>query len=353
MTTELRTAISNANGTEVATFDQIAGMEAFDRELIPGSAKKSMKGVSSRDLWNVDPRTLRFLPDFNTRIDTPKLKAHIDQLCQSIMVNGFFIDQPITVFVQKENGVDVNYVSGGNCRTKAALQAIAMGKELATIPAVTEDRFTTLEELIVKLHRSNTGMPFTPFEIGLNCKRLLRFNWEIEHIAEKMGLGIQYTENLIMLVSSPMEIREAVIHDRISATEAIKILQKDPEKAVEVLRKMLARAALAGSKRATGKHSSGAKLKKAMKKVGMELYTAASTVTKDPAFKALTQANQDLLKNLLETLDKAKAEDTEDEGDVIDGEATKVELVEGVTAPAGELIEGESTRVADEQQPAA
>ena len=351
MTTKLSSAISTALGTDVATFEQIAGMEAFERELIPGSAKKSMKGVSSRDLWNVDPRTLRFLPDFNTRIDTPKLKAHIDQLCQSIMVNGFFIDQPITVFVQKENGVDVNYVSGGNCRTKAALQAIALGKELATIPAVTEDRFTTLEELIVKLHRSNTGMPFTPFEIGLNCKRLLRFNWEIEHIAEKMGLGIQYTENLIMLVSSPREIREAVIHDRISATEAIKILQKDPEKAVDVLRKMLARAALAGSKRATGKHSSGAKLKKAMKKVGMELYTAASTVTKDPAFKALTQANQELLKNLLATLDKAKAEDTEDEGDVIDGESSKVELVEGVASPASELIEGEANRVADKQQP--
>lgn len=348
MTTENSSNSNNASFTDANIFTQIVGMEEFDRELIAGSAKKSMKGVSSRDLWNVDPRTVRFLPDFNTRIDTPKLKAHIDQLCQSIMVNGFFIDQPITIFVQREDGVDVNYVSGGNCRTKAALQAIALGKELATIPAVTEDRYTTMEELIVKLHRSNTGMPFTPFEVGLNCKRLLRFNWEIEDIATKMGLGVQYTENLIMLVSSPLEIREAVIHERIAPTEAIKLLLKHPGKAVEVLRKMLARAAKAGSKRATDKHSSGAKLKKAMKKVGLDLYTAATSITKDPSFNSLTQENQEALKNLLMSLDKAKAADDEDDGNFIDGVSTRVELLENQTTPAVLLIEGESTRVADQ-----
>lgn len=351
MTTELATAVSTATAPVLTVAQQIAGMEDFDRPLVAGSVKKSMAAFSSRDLWSVDPRTLKFLPDFNTRVDTPKLQAHIDQLCDSIMENGFFVDQPITIFVQKENGVDVNYVVGGNCRTKATLKAIAKGKEIATIPAVTEDRYTTMEELIVKLHRSNTGMGFTPFEIGLNCKRLLRYNWEIPHIAKKMGLGVQHTENLIMLVSGPLEIREAVIFERISATEAIKILLKNPENAVEVLRKMLARAEAAGSKRATGKHSSGARLKKAMKKVGNELYEAASTISKDPKFKELTPANQELLKKLLATLDEAKAADREDDGDVIDGEAHKVELVEGEETKGGVLIEGEATRVPDDQQP--
>lgn len=343
-------AAPNAQGLE--------SLENFAPAFEHGSVKKSMEGVKSRDLWQVDPRKVRFLEDFNTRIDTPDLEAHIEFLTQSIMENGFYMDQPVTILVirEEQNGemVNVNCITGGHCRTRAALRAIERGAPLQTIPAVTEDRATTIEELIVKLHQSNTGKPFTPFEVGMNCKRLLRFHWDEAMIAKKMGLTLPYTKNLLMLVGSPIEIREAVIYNKISAANAIELLHKYGQvKAVEALQKMLARAARDGKARVTAQHKSDATLQKAVKKHGAELYQAAKKLTSDPQFKNLNRENQEALSKLLALLDEAHAKDKDaaGENDHIDGEFSRVEGVEhhGDAANQMNLIEGEATLVIEHQ----
>lgn len=345
------------NTPAAANAQSLETLENIKPSFEHGSVKKSMEGVKSRDLWQVDPRKVRFLEDFNTRIDTPDLEAHIEFLTKSIMENGFYMDQPVTILVirEEQNGVmvDVNCVTGGHCRTRAALRAIERGAPLKSIPAVTEDRATTIEELIVKLHQSNTGKPFTPFEVGMNCKRLLRFNWDEAKIAKKMGLTLPYTKNLLMLVGSAFEIREAVIYNKISAANAIELLHKYGQaKAVVALQKMLARAALDGKDRVTAQHKIDASLQKAVKKHGSVLYQAAKTVSSDPQFKTLKSDSQEALLKILALLDDADAKDKEAAGsNVIDGEATRVEGVErhGDASSQTDFIEGEATLVIEHQ----
>ena len=345
------------NTPAAANVQALETLENFAPSFDHGSVKKSMEGVKSRDLWQVDPRTVRFLEDFNTRIDTPDLEAHIEFLTQSIIENGFYMDQPVTILVirEEQNGemVNVNCITGGHCRTRAALRAIERGAPLKTIPAVTEDRATTIEELIVKLHQSNTGKPFTPFEVGMNCKRLLRYNWDEAMIAKKMGLTLPYTKNLLMLVGSAFEIREAVIYNKISAANAIELLHKHGHKAVEALQKMLARAARDGKARVTAQHKSDATLQKAVKKHGAELYQAAKKISSDPQFKKLNPENQEILAKLLALLDEAHAKDKDAAGehDDIDGEFQRVEGVEHKVDAEMQtnLIDGEATLVIEHQ----
>ena len=145
----LEALLSTAGALKPVTEETVAGLEQFTKIFNHGSVKAGMDGVKSRDLWQVDPRTVKFLEDFNTRLDTPDLEAHIEALTVSIIENGFYIDQPVTIMVIREivdgEEVNVKYITGGHCRTKASLRAISRGAPLKTIPAVTEDRATPIE----------------------------------------------------------------------------------------------------------------------------------------------------------------------------------------------------------------
>jgi hypothetical protein len=128
----------------------------------------------------VDPRELKFMSGFNARTPRPGLEAHIRALADSMKSEGYYMDKPIAVYIAREGDQEVKYVSDGHCRTKAVLLAIQEGAEIETIPAVPEERGVSLEDLTVKLYRSNTGLPLTPYETGLVCKRLIRYGLELK-----------------------------------------------------------------------------------------------------------------------------------------------------------------------------
>ncbi|WP_357432356.1 hypothetical protein, partial [Micromonospora sp. NPDC049679] len=147
----------------------------------------------------------------------------------------------------------------------------------------------------------NTGLPLTPYETGLVCKRLIRYGLELEVVADRMGLGTAYVDGLLMLVGGPKSIRDAVIDDRISATEAVKLLKTHGDKAVEVLEQMLAAAQAQGRNKATAKHAPGAAIKRVVKKHSDSLYQAAKTVRQDPGYTSLAVETRLLLDELLRT----------------------------------------------------
>lgn len=59
-------------------------LDSFERDLVQGSTKKAMSGSKSRDLWQVDPRELKFMSGFNARTPRPGLEAHIRALADSM-----------------------------------------------------------------------------------------------------------------------------------------------------------------------------------------------------------------------------------------------------------------------------
>ncbi|MEN1515880.1 hypothetical protein AAIH40_36865, partial [Pseudomonas aeruginosa] len=77
-------------------------LDSFERDLVQGSTKKAMSGAKSRDLWQVDPRELKFMPGFNARTPRPGLQAHIRALADSMKSEGYYLDKPIAVYIARE-----------------------------------------------------------------------------------------------------------------------------------------------------------------------------------------------------------------------------------------------------------
>lgn len=285
---------------------QDLALDTFDQDLVHGRVKSAMSGVKSRDLWQVAPDRLKFMPSFNRRVPRPGLTAHIRKLANSMKEEGYYMDKPIAVFVAQEGDVEVLYVTDGHCRTEAVQLAIQEGAEILTVPVVLEERGVSIEDLTVKLFQSNTGLNLTPYETGLVCKRLVRNGWEPESVATRLDLGVGYVEGLLTLVGGPKFIRDTVIAEKISATEAVKLLKKHGNKAVAVLEKMLERAQQEGKGRVTAIHAPGAGIKKAVKKHSETLYQAAKTIRQDPGFVSLSVKTRMLLDEVLKELDKAE-----------------------------------------------
>lgn len=312
-------------------------LDSFEKDLVTGSIKKMMAGIKaeyvvkaegaggSADLWKVPPQELRVMAGFNTRISGPKLDAHIRDLANSMKNEGYYQDKPVAAIVLAGNDGQLGlYVTDGHCRLKAALLAISEGAEFKVIPVVTEDgRTTTLEDLTVKLYRSNTGKEMSPFEIGLICKRLSRADWSDKMIGERLGIKPQYVDGLLRLVSAPKALRDAVTDDKLAATEAIKMIrQYGAAGAVEELEKMMANAEAELAKnsadapdqskpiRLTARHASNANVKKAVKKHGVDLYLAAKQVKSDPAYATLKEATRIQLDALLAQLEAAETADS-------------------------------------------
>lgn len=280
--------------------------ESFDREFSVGSAKKAMTGVSSRDLWQLDPRRIRFMPGLNLRLNPEKRQAHIRKLADSIKANGFYQDKPISVIVVQEGGELIHYATDGHCRTEATLLAISEGAPIETVPVVTEDRSTTMEDLTVKLYQANSGESLSTYETAIVCKRLQRAGWETSKIAETMGLKTEWVSNLPLLAGTTRYIRDMLIADRVSATEAIKVVKQHGDKAEAVIRKMIERAEADGKERATGKHRTVDLFKKAVTKRSTDLYQAASSVRQDPGYTSLSEDTRKALDDLLDSLELQK-----------------------------------------------
>ena len=226
----------------------------FDKDLTQGNIKTAMKGTSSAELWNVDPAKLKFMDNFNARTQRPEYLAHLKSIKESIRENGFYKDKPIGVFVAIEDGQQVLYVTDGHTRTRAVQELIEEGHKIETVPVATKPRGTTMEDLTVALVKSNEGLPLTPYEIGVVCKRLQGMGLEEKTIAKRLGYTLQYVNDLLGLVGAPKAIRDMVVAGQVSATAAVKEIKQHGPKAVLRLQEGLQAAQAAGKTKVTGKH---------------------------------------------------------------------------------------------------
>lgn len=226
----------------------------FDKEVTQGNVKAAMKGVSSGELWNVEPSKLKFMDNFNTRTLRPEYLAHLKSIKDSIRENGYYKDKPIGVLVALEDGHQVLYVTDGHTRTRAVLELIEEGHKIETVPVATKPRGTTLEDLTVALVKANEGLPLTPYEIGVVCKRLSGMGLDEKTIAKRLGYTLQYVNDLLGLVGAPKAIRDMVVNGQVSATAAVKEIKQHGPKAVLRLQEGLQAAHAAGKTKVTGKH---------------------------------------------------------------------------------------------------
>lgn len=276
----------------------------FDKKLVPGSAKSFMKDShsSSRDLWQVDVDLLRVLPGFNVRIKDAAYHEHVKGLADSMEAEGFYQDKPLAGYVAKEGDTQVIYMTDGHCRLDAVKIAIKKGAEILKIPVVVASAGSSMEDLTVALVRGNGGKPLTPMEIGIVCKRLIRFSWDVKEIARRLGFSTNYVEGLLLLMAAPAEVRGMVEAGEVSASVAIDTMKKHGDKAYEKLQASLEVAKAKGKDKVTDKHVSAGAFRKEVKKAATPLFITLREVKSDPAYASIDAELRKKLESLLAQL---------------------------------------------------
>jgi ParB family transcriptional regulator, chromosome partitioning protein len=228
--------------------------------LNPGSVEPAMKAAEAKTtkLYRVPIEAIKTIPGFNVRVDSPEYRAHRDAIGQSIEANGYDSTKPLAGYVAKDDdGNNVIYVTDGHTRLDA-VQNINDNPDSETsipvLPVLVHPADKSLTDLTVALHTSNSGRPLTPFELGVVVKRLLKEDGATKaDIARRLSVTSRYLDDVLLLVNGPKEVRSAVLDGKLAATQAIKELRADPEKAVEKITKAVSAAKATGKKKVTAK----------------------------------------------------------------------------------------------------
>lgn len=215
-----------------------------------GGVKALAEG--KKDQFRVNPFALHVKDDFNARdFDLPENKAHVEELAQSIAVNG--VRKAIEVYLDGSRLV----VTDGECRLRATIHAIeVLGAEIKTVPVVMGERGENEADRVAQQIICNSGKRFNALEQGKVFKRLVGFGWSDEDIARKTGTPIQTVSRWLELQSAPEAILAFVRDGRVSATEAWRVLKSaaSEDEAVETLTSAVEDAESTGRKKATARN---------------------------------------------------------------------------------------------------
>jgi hypothetical protein len=299
--------------------EQFGISATLELNSVSTGAKAVMKKLgTANDMFMIDPRKLRVIKGFNTRIKDDRYWARVEFLVESIETNGFFREKPLTCFVVKEAGVneqgesclvDVVYVVEGGRRLDAALRRQRkMSEEDANnfvVPCVPKDRSVSDVDLTYGLAEGNSNEPFRPYELAVLVKRLkVVLGQTNEQILKRLPsmVSASHLPALLTVAGAPRKIAELVISEELSVTEAAKIMNKYGNKAIEYLEQAKANAKAAGKDRITDRFMPGVRLNNAIKKEANELYRSAKLIMADPAFSALAEENRAVLEDLMRDL---------------------------------------------------
>lgn len=288
--------------------DQLAKAQALAHNpeitLVAGSIKGAMKesGAASRDLWFVPREQIRVIPDFNVRVESPALEAHIRALADSMKSEGFKAEHPLAGYVAREGDSSVIYTTDGHCRLRGLDLAVSEGAEIELVPMVVSSKAKTIEDITVGLVRSASGKPLEALEKAAVCKRLSNFGWDERRIAERLGMTTTYVHELLTLIGAPAAVREMVAADKISATAALQAMATHGEKVVEKIEEGLEKAKASGKTRVTTRFlvDPGEKV---IAKEGPKLYSVVQELREDPGFSQLGEPLQKKLTELLNQIE--------------------------------------------------
>ena len=281
----------------------------FKGALTPGNMKKAMKeaGAGSRDVYDVPIGSFRLIPGFNVRNrESATYKATVRRYADMFKAHGFLREFPVTGYVGREKDADVLLLTHGHTRLESAELANSEGAHIETIPTLLHERGTDMEQLTVGMVLANDTNPLTPLELGLACMRLNAAGWDHKRIAEELGFTAKYVDDLLLLVSAPVEIRRMVELDQVAATNAVEAMRRWGDKALAHLQSSLRNAQESGSDRITRKHLPETIFKKAIAKSAPVIFTTMNEITADPGYLHLSESLRGKLETLCKDLQDAK-----------------------------------------------
>lgn len=280
----------------------------FAIEVEPGGIKKIKSEHRRSDAMSFVPLDkLTVIEGFNVRVRDESYRTHIRALADSMKVDGFKIDKPITCYVRRAaDGSDEICVTDGHSRFEAAKLAVSEGASFDLVPVVFLSKAVNMADLTVDLIRANSGRPLTTYETAIVVKRLLNMEFTEDEIATKLSLTKTYIGGLLLLAAAPKPLANMVVAGRVAATTAIEALRKHgPAKATELLKAAAERAEASGKNKVTAAALPGASWKKVVRKSADRLYESATRIQQDPGYASLQDETRTLLDTVLAELRQA------------------------------------------------
>lgn len=224
----------------------------FTTEVEIGATNKGVKasGGSTVQMLKVDPAKINRIEGFNVRVETPDYRAHVEDIKESIKVNGWFEDKPMAGYIDKAGEL---FLTDGYTRHLAVVELIEAGVPVEAVTFVAKPQGQSLEDMTVALVVGNEGRPLSVFEKSIVVKRLQGYGVDNATIAQRLNMTERYVGDMLVLSGASPKVRKLVIDGKVSATEAVKQLRKDTKGAGDKLAAAVESAAAAGKKKATGK----------------------------------------------------------------------------------------------------
>lgn len=196
-------------------------------------ALKDVNGfVSRRDFFFVDPRVLVVEAGFNPRDNIGDEEDK--ELMASIIATG--VEVPLKV--QKVDG-DRLIIREGHRRHWACMEAIKEGVDIKSVPVMLTDRNLSPDRALIMSLNCNTGRRLSPVEEGLAFERLLKYGYQVKHIADSVGKSLSFVYDRLKLVNVTPEVKAAMEAGAVSIRAAATAAGKagaDPERQNAILK---------------------------------------------------------------------------------------------------------------------
>lgn len=183
---------------------------------------KANGGTIGETLW-LPPDLIEIEPGFNPRERTPELDAHIREIADSILADGYDTTQHLIV---KYTGERV-LVRDGHCRLEAVRLAISEGATVARLPLDPMPGASNEIDDSYLVLSTQTKKPLTPLEYAAQVRRLIRQGQTEAEIARRLGQPLAKLRRAIELAEAPAEVRQLVRDERISPSEAVNVVRRN------------------------------------------------------------------------------------------------------------------------------
>jgi ParB family chromosome partitioning protein len=200
------------------------------------------------DLFNIRVDDIEIDPEFNIRLDTPELAAHVDWLRGQILEFGYMRSKPLIVRLTPEKRV---VLVDGHCRLAAVRLAIAEGATIHDLPCLPEGKGVSVIDRTVMLFTANGGLNMSPLEQAAGVKRLLGWGLSETEIGRRIGRTRQHVANLLELAGAPIGVQVMVANGVVSATEAVKTVRAEGSGATKLLEAAAVKAKESGKGKVT------------------------------------------------------------------------------------------------------
>ncbi len=178
----------------------------------------------------------------------------IEELTENIREHG--VKNPLHGYRETDaNGKMLFNVTHGFRRARAIAALLKEGVEIK-VPCLTRKKSDfSKENIIIEHFTLNSGMPLSTLEKANSIKKLLNYNYTVAQISKALSLTESYINNLLLLASAPMAVKNAVQSKKVAASMVMEVLRenKDLDKVSEIIENVITEAKTNGKEKATKK----------------------------------------------------------------------------------------------------